>query len=201
MSAPALGAAAALAVAAAVLPATARAGAPPADVKVTLADATLLDRRAEPVRFRSEAIGDRIVVVDFVYTTCPTVCPVLSAIFGRLQERLGDRLERGVRLVSVSLDPANDTPARIDAYATRHRAGPHWTWLTGEQADVERVLKGLGAYTPNFSAHVPMVLVGDGRTGAFTRFNGFPELDRIVAKVDELLAARTATAAADPGRN
>lgn len=180
----------------ALVPRAARAAAAPGATQVTLADARLLDQDGAPVRFRTEAIGDRIVVIDFVYTTCPTVCPLLSAIFARLQERLGDRLERGVRLVSVSLDPANDTPERIKAYAARHRAGPHWTWLTGSQDDVERVLKGLGAWTPNFTAHAPMVLVGDGRTGTFTRLNGFPDVDRIVTRVDELLAARSATASA-----
>jgi protein SCO1/2 len=163
---------------------------------VTLADATLVDHEGAPARFRSDVIGDRIVVVDFVYTTCTTVCPVLSSVFARVQERLGERLERGVRLVSVSLDPARDTPARIKAYASRFGAGPHWKWLTGNQEDVEQVLKGLGAYTPNFSAHAPMVLVGDGRAGGWTRFNGFPAEDRIVAKVDELLARRAATASA-----
>jgi len=140
------------------------------------------------------------VVMDFVFTTCTTVCPVLSAIFARLQDRLGDRLDRGVQLVSVSLDPARDTSERIKAYAAKHGAGPHWRWLTGKQEDVEQVLKGLGAYTPNFSAHTPMVLVGDGRSGKWTRFNGFPELDRTVAQVDELLAARATSASAAPER-
>jgi protein SCO1/2 len=180
----------------AVPPAGARAEERSAAAAVTLADATLVDQDGAPARFRADVIGDQVVVVDFVYTTCTTVCPVLSSVFARVQHRLGDRLGRGVRLVSVSLDPERDTPARLQAYAARFGAGPHWKWLTGSQQDVEQVLKGLGAYTPNFSAHVPMVLVGDGRSGRWTRFNGFPAEDRIVAKVDELLAARAATASA-----
>jgi protein SCO1/2 len=162
---------------------------------VVLEDAPLVDQDGAPVRFRADAIGDDVVVVDFVFTTCTTVCPALSAIFTRVQERLGERLGHGVRLVSVSLDPAHDTPPRLKAYAARHHAGPHWTWLTGPQPDVERVLKGLGAYTPNFSAHSPMVLVGDGRTGEFTRINGFPAPDRVAAEVDRLLARRAAAGA------
>lgn len=177
-------------------PAGARAGERRTAADVTVSDAALVDQDGATARFRSEVIGDRIVVVDFVYTTCTTVCPVLSSVFARVQERLGERLEGGVRLVSVSLDPVRDTPARIKAYAAKFGAGPHWRWLTGNQQDVEQVLKGLGAYTPNFSAHAPMVLVGDGRAGGWTRFNGFPAEDRIVAKVDELLAARAATASA-----
>lgn len=167
-----------------------------AGTEVTLSDALLVDQDGASARFRSEVIGDGIVVVDFVYTTCTTVCPVLSSLFGRVQQRLGDRVERGVSLVSVSLDPVRDTPARLKAQAARYGAGPHWKWLTGKQEDVEQVLKGLGAYTPNFSAHVPMVLVGDGRSGSWTRLNGFPSVDRVVAQVDELLAARARTATA-----
>lgn len=190
-----------LAACCAAAPGLARGEAAGGAARVRLADAALVDQDGRAVRFRSEAIGDRIVVVDFVFTTCTTVCPALSAIFGRVQERLGDRLGRGVALVSVSLDPARDTPARLKEFGARHRAGPHWTWLTGQQDEVEEVLRGLGAYTPNFSAHVPMVLVGDGRTGAFVRLNGFPSPDRIVAQVEALLAARALASAPSPERN
>lgn len=182
----------ALAACCALAPGAARAGGTSAAARVSLSDAALVDQDGAPVRFRSEAIGDHVVVVDFVFTTCTTVCPALSAIFARVQEQLGDRLQRGVRLVSVSLDPARDTPARLKAYAARHGAGPSWRWLTGPQADVEEVLKGLGAYTPSFSAHAPAVLVGDGRTGEFARLNGFPSPDRVTAEVDRLLARRSA---------
>lgn len=180
----------------AVAPGAARASEDPRPgaARVILEDAPLVDQDGAPVRFRADAIGDDVVVVDFVFTTCTTVCPALSALFTRVQERLGDRLGDGVRLLSVSLDPAHDTPPRLKAYAARHKAGPHWTWLTGKQPDVERVLKGLGAYTASFSAHSPMVLVGDGRTGEFTRLNGFPAPDRVAAEVERLLARRAAVA-------
>lgn len=185
-----------LAAAFALVPRLARPGEPRASVQVTVADAPLVDQDGTQARFRTDVIADRIVVVDFVYTTCATVCPVLSSVFARVQHRLGERLGRDLWLVSVSLDPVRDTPARLKGYAARYGAGPHWKWLTGKQEDVEQVLKGLGAYTPNFSAHVPMVLVGDARSGSWTRLNGFPAEERIVAKVDELLASRARTASA-----
>ena len=183
-----------LAAALALVPGLARPAESRASAEVSVAEATLVDQDGATARFRTDVIGDHVVVVDFVYTTCTTVCPVLSSVFARVQHRLGDRLGNGVRLVSVSLDPVRDVPARLKSYAARYGAGPHWKWLTGKQEDVEQVLKGLGAYTPSFSAHVPMILVGDGRSGSWTRFNGFPAEDRIVAKVDELLASRAHTA-------
>ena len=78
---------------------------------------------------------------------------------------------------------------RLKAFGARFKAGPGWTWLTGEVGDVERVLKGLGAFTPNFSEHAPMMLVGDGRTGAWTRYNGFPDT-KLKLVAGELTAIR-----------
>jgi len=160
-------------------------------VSVTLLDETLLDQDGKPARFKTDVIGDRLVVVNFVYTTCTTVCPVLSALFSQLQNKLGDRLGRDVFLVSVTVDPNRDTPARLKAYRAKHGARDGWTWLTGEKGAVDRVLKGLEAYTPNFEDHPSQVLVGDGRSGAWTRFYGFPSPAQILAKVDDLAAART----------
>jgi len=162
--------------------------------RASVPDVMLLDQGGRRVRFRSDVLRDRVVVIDFVFTTCTTICPVLSSTFARLQERLGERLGHDVHLVSVSLDPVRDTPERLRAYAARHHAGPHWTWLTGPNDQVERLLKALGAYTPDASAHTPIVLVGDARTGVFERFNGFPSPERLVARADELLAARSHTA-------
>ena len=166
----------------------------PSSSGVRLVDAGLLDQDGTPVRLGGEVIGDRLVVMDFVFTTCTTVCPVLSAIFARVQGRLGDRLGKEVRLVSISVDPTRDTPARLKAYSASHRAKPGWTWLTGSQENVQQVLVGLGAYTPNYANHTPMVLIGDPRTGTWVRLNGFPSEEQILAKVDELAAARRAAA-------
>ncbi len=160
----------------------------PATVK--LYDGVLLTQDDERVSFVNDVIADRIVVMDFVYTTCTTVCPVLSAILGQVQERLSDQLGPELHLVSVSVDPVRDTPARLKAYAASHRAGPAWIWVTGEKTEVDEVLRGLGAYTPDFEDHPSMVLVGDARSGTWKRFFGFPGPDKIVAAVEELQAAR-----------
>lgn len=162
--------------------------------EVRVLDLELVDQNGEPKMFRDDVIGDRIVVMDFVYTSCTTVCPVISAIFGQVARKLGDRLGREVFLVSISVDPVTDRPARLRAYAEKQNAGEGWIWLTGNKLTVDNVLEGLGAYTPNVEDHPSMVLVGDGRTGRWTRFFGFPSPDQIIAKVDALAASRAATA-------
>lgn len=163
-------------------PAAASARAPGSSARVEVPDVELVDQDGKPVRVRSLLQSGKPVVVSFVFTTCTTVCPMISTIVARVQDHLGDRAGRDVALVSISVDPGRDTPARLKAYATRHHAGPGWTWLTGGRGAVEQVLRGMGAYTPNFADHPPMVLVGDG-SGAWTRLNGFPAQAAIVAQV------------------
>ncbi len=104
---------------------------PAETTKVDLLDHTLVDQHGKDVKFVSDVIGDRIVVMDFIYTSCTTVCPVISAVFGQVQTKLGDELGDEVVLVSVSVDPARDTPQRLKAYAATHKAQPGWIWLTG----------------------------------------------------------------------
>ncbi len=164
--------------------------------KVQLADLTLVDQDGAAVNLRQALAGEPIVVVSFIYTTCTTICPVLSGIMGQVQERLGARAGKDVRLVTVSIDPARDTPERLKAYAARFKAGAGWTWLTGEPGEVERALRGMGAYSANIAEHGAVVLVGDGRAGTWTRFNGFPSPEKVVERVDELARARAAAAAA-----
>jgi len=192
-------AAAATAAAEAARPASAQAA--PAAAAVTLQDLPLVDQDGKTRRFRSEVVGDRIVVMDFVFTTCTTICPVLSSKMARLQERLGDRLGREVFLVSVSVDPARDGPPQLLAYSKKWKARQGWSFLGGTPADVEAVLKGMGAYTASVANHPPMFLVGDGKSGKWTRLNGFPEVDQILKQVDGLAAARgEKTAALGGGR-
>jgi len=162
----------------------------PASVKVVLRDAPLLDASGKRVRLSQEVIGGRIAVVNFIYTSCTTVCPVSSATFQQLQQKLGPRLGKDVVLVSITVDPLRDTSQRLREYAGRYEAREGWVWLTGAKPDVDSVLKGLGAYSSRFEDHPSMVMVGDARGGPWTRFFGFPSVDELLARIDTTHLAR-----------
>lgn len=164
----------------------------PEDVVVRLPDVPLRDQHDRERRLAADVIGERIVVIDFVYTSCTTVCPVVSAIMSEVQGRLGARVGREVALVSLTVDPLRDTPARLREYARGHGAGPGWAWLTGSAAAVGDTLKGLGTWTPNYEDHPVVMLVGDGRSGKWTRFYGFADPAALVAQVESFIAARGA---------
>jgi len=166
------------------------AAAAPASAQVVLRDAPLLDASGKRVRLAQEVIGGRIAVVNFIYTSCTTVCPVSSASFQQLQQRLGARLGKEVVLVSITVDPLRDTPQRLREYAGRYEAREGWVWLTGAKPDVDSVLKGLGAYSARFEDHPAMVLIGDARGGPWTRIFGFPSVDELVARIETIHLAR-----------
>ncbi len=163
----------------------------PSQDRIKLPDTVLITQHGEHRRLDSDIVAGRIVIIDFVYTTCTTVCPVLSAILSQVQGQLDGRVGKDVLLVSISVDPVRDTPARLKAYADKLRAGDGWVWLTGEKQAVDGVLEKLGAYSPNFEDHPAVVLVGDATSGDWARFLGFPSASQIVAKVNQLSAART----------
>jgi len=173
----------------------------PQAARVTLHDIGLVDTDGATVRFKSEAVGNNIVVVDFIYTSCTTICPVTSAMFGEVQQRLieklGEQFGRDVKLISLTVDPATDTPERLKDYAGHFGSPTGWLWLTGSKPQVDKVLTGLGAYAADFTRHSGAVLVGDARSGQWMRFFGLPDPADIVERVERLLAARRAASLGD----
>ena len=159
-------------------------------VEVKLLDLELLDQDGRKVKFQSDVIGDRIVVIDTFFTTCGLICPILSAIYADLQDRLGDRLGGEVVLVSISVDPNTDIPPRLKEFAKTWEARPGWVFLTGQKTVVDRVLGGLGLYTTDFASHPAAFLVGDGKSRQWTKFYGFASPEELLGKVDELSARR-----------
>lgn len=159
-------------------------------VDVEIKDLELRDQDGQIRRLSSDVIGDKLVAMTFVYSSCTTICPIYSALFTQIQELLGDRLDRDVVLVTLTLDPATDVPLRLKREAEKYSARPGWVYLTGDKGNVDEVLRGLDAYFADFTQHPPMALIGDGRTGTWRRYNGFPRPERVVRMLEELEAAR-----------
>lgn len=161
-------------------------------ITLKLADTVLKDQHGRDVRLVSDLMKRRVIVVDFIYTTCTTVCPVLSATMAELQRQLGARVGEDVQLVSITVDPLRDTPARLKAYSAMHEAGSGWRWLTGKKSDVDSVLKTFGAYTPDPESHPAMVMIGDVGGRTWTRLYGFPSVAEIRAQIDLALSKHAA---------
>ncbi len=134
-------------------------------------DVKLVDEHEREVRLPELLSGDEPVMVNFVFTTCRAICPVMSRIFAGVQRELGPEAA-AVRLVSISIDPEQDTPERLRAYAARFGAGPGWRFLTGSLRDVEAVERAFDAYRGDKMNHHPFTLLR-GRGGGWIRLEGF----------------------------
>jgi len=160
--------------------------------EVDLSDGlSMLNRFGKRVDLRADVIGDRVVVVNFVYTNCTTVCPVTSSIFSMVQDRFDKRMGQDVALVTITVDPARDNSHRMRSYAQNYNPGEGWSWLTGEKGTVDEALRAFGAYTPNFEDHPAMVLIGDDSNSQWYRYYGFPSPEVIETKVKDLLSNRS----------
>ncbi|HVT16914.1 MAG TPA: SCO family protein [Thermoanaerobaculia bacterium] len=153
-----------------------------------LPDIELVDQDGRPVHVYSDLVRGKRVAINFVFTTCTTICPPMGANFERLQALLGARAGADVRLISVSVDPQTDTPQRLKAWGTRFHAGSGWSLLTGRKEDVDRLLKALGVFTPDPASHAPVVVLGNDAVGRWTRAYGLTPPARLVQLLDGLTA-------------
>ena len=154
-------------------------------VAYDLPQVELIDMHGRRVRLESVLGGPGPVMLQFIFTTCPGVCPVLSAIFSATQQALGDDLQ-DVRLVSISIDPEHDTPARLRSYAEQFRAAPQWRLLTGSLEDVVRVQKAFDAYRGNKMRHRPTTYLRLAPEDRWLRLDGFPSARELVAEYRRL---------------
>jgi cytochrome oxidase Cu insertion factor (SCO1/SenC/PrrC family) len=154
-----------------------------AQTKLNIPDTTVIDQTGASRHFYSDLVKDRVVVMNFIFTTCTTICPTMGATFSRVQRLLGNR---EVSLISISVDPATDTPQRLDAWSKKLDARPGWTLVTGEKTDIDRLLKSLGVFTPSRDSHTPTVLVGNARSGQWQRASGFATPAAIVSLIDKV---------------
>jgi protein SCO1/2 len=113
---------------------------------VPIPDVELVDQRGERVRFFTDLVEGRTVAVQFFFTDCQGICPLSTAKMLALQRDLGERLGRDVWLLSVTLDPENDTPEVLAEHAATLGAAAGWTFLTGSKEDIERLRRRLGVF-------------------------------------------------------
>jgi protein SCO1 len=145
-------------------------------------DLQLVRDDGKSVVLSRELADDRMVVLNFIYTTCTTICPVTSQVFSLLQEKLGAGRSR-VHLVSISIDPEQDTPARLREYAKRYHAGPGWQHYTGTVQASMVAQQAFGVYRGDKMNHQPVTLLRAAPGAPWVRLDGFASVDDLLAEV------------------
>ena len=134
-------------------------------------DVTLVNQDGEKISLTALLNGEKPILLDFIYATCTTICPILSVGFSHFQLKLGPEADK-VQLVSISIDPDNDTPKIMREYLKRYKSQPGWDFLTGKRQDIIQVMKAFDAYVVNKMNHYPMTILHSPGSDEWVRIDG-----------------------------
>ncbi len=149
-------------------------------------DVPIYDQNGRRLSFYTDLVKGKTVAINFIFTTCTTICPPMTATFRRVQQQLGERAGRDVYLISVSVDPVTDVPERLHDFAARFNAGSGWTFVTGSKTEIDSLLQALGAAVADKNDHTPMILVGNDAAGHWTRAYGLSPPTTLVTLITAL---------------
>jgi len=144
----------------------------------TVPDVVLFDSDARPMRLRELLASDNPVMVNFIFTTCSTICPVMVKVFADVPSRLGSSA-KNLRMISISIDPENDTPAQLKSYAKNFGEGKHWRFLTGRVDDIKTVQRAFDTYRGDKMNHEPLTLMRYAQGKSWVRIDGFANPDEL----------------------
>lgn len=164
---------------------------------MNIPDTELLDQNGQKIHFYTDLVKGQTVVINFIFTTCTTICPPLGATFARVQKELGDKVGRDVRFISISVDPATDTPERLKAWGAKFHAGEGWTLLTGNKPEVDELLRALGASSARREDHSPTILIGNDAHGTWTRTYGLAKTSQLVQIINDVMVGKSVTTTAE----
>lgn len=150
-------------------------------------DVELINQDGKKVRFYSDVLKGKTVVVNAFFTSCTSVCPPMNRNMEKIQEALGERVGRDVFLVSITVDPEVDTPARMKEYAQKFHAGPGWIFLTGKKENLDWALYKLGQYVERKDDHKTIFIVGNEPTGLWKKAFGMANVTELVQVVESVV--------------
>jgi protein SCO1/2 len=150
-------------------------------------DVVLLNQNGERMRFYSDLLQNKVVIIDSFFATCQGSCLPMNRNLERVQEALGDHIGKDVFIISISVDPTVDTPASLKEYARKLHARPGWYFLTGDKQNVDFALNKLGQYVNDKQDHLNIFIIGNERTGLWKKAFGLARSDELVKVVESVL--------------
>ena len=153
-------------------------------------DVELINQDGQKMRFYSDLLKDKVVVINTFFTTCTGVCPPINRNLEKVQEALGDRLGKDAFLISLSVDPETDTPSRLKEYSRRFHARPGWIFLTGKKENVDWALYKLGQYVEAKEGHTNIIIIGNEPKGLWKKAFGLAKADELMKIVEDALNDR-----------
>ncbi|RZS58026.1 SCO family protein [Sphaerotilus mobilis] len=169
---------------------------------VKLPDVEVLDQEGRKRRFGRDLVAGKRVAINFIFTSCTTICSPLSATFKAMDEELRRQAGPEVQFISISVDPLTDTPAELRKFGRKFDAGANWTFVTGSRASIDAILKAYDVGTGNAEDHSPMVWLGHEPSQRWVRTYGLAShkllVDRLTSLDKPAPKAAAASAATSP---
>ena len=153
-------------------------------------DVELINQDGQKLRFYSDVLKNKVVVINTFFTTCTSICPPMNRNFEKMQEALGDRLGKDAFLVSISVDPATDTPTRLKEYGRRFHARPGWMFLTGKKENVDWALYKLGQYVETKDNHTSIFIIGNEPKGLWKKAMGLAKAEDLIRILEDVINDR-----------
>jgi cytochrome oxidase Cu insertion factor (SCO1/SenC/PrrC family) len=133
-------------------------------------DLEVVDQNGKKLRFYSDVLKGRVVLINFIFTNCPDACPMVTHKLMQVRNLMVPTIKDEVWFISVSVDPERDTPQAMKEFATKQGVDEsRWLFLTGPKENLDFIVKRLGQYTQEVEAHSTLMLAGNDRTRHWTR--------------------------------
>jgi protein SCO1 len=150
-------------------------------------DIELIDQDGKTVRFYSDLLKGKVVVINAFFATCQGSCLPMNRNLEKVQEAFRARMGKDLFIISISVDPQVDTPASLKEYAKKLNAAPGRYFITGKKENVDQALYKLGQYVEQKEQHTNIFIVGNERTGLWKKVFGLAKAEEIVKAVESVL--------------
>lgn len=157
----------------------------PVAAQVSVPDVPVVTQTGERLHFSSQLLKGRVAIVTGFFTSCTSMCPITQESLAHVAKLLGPRLGKDVIIISLSVDPENDTPARMQAWGEKFHIASGWTLASGSKADMQKLLKSLDLYVDLPQRHQSLLMVG-GESSGWVRVSSWTPAEKLVKLVDSV---------------
>jgi protein SCO1/2 len=150
-------------------------------------DVELINQNGEKMRFYSDLLKNKVVVINAFFATCTSSCPPMNRNLEKVQEAFKDRIGKDLYIISISVDPTMDTPLVLKDYAAKFHAVPGRLFITGKKENVDWALSKLGQYVADKNDHLNIVIIGNERTGLWKKAFALAKTEELIEVIRSVL--------------
>ena len=146
----------------------------------------VITQNGDRVHFYDDLIKGKIVLISFIFTSCTDLCPLTTARITQVVDRIQDQIGKKIFVVSITVDPENDTPEKLKAFADAFYKGPGWTFITGKPEDIRAINAKLGNKSDVATDHRNEIVLGNDTTGEWARNSPFADIESVELAIRDM---------------